>query len=185
MPKSVQSADPVESLEQHPALDAGTAGRRVHQSVGLLLEAGVRAPANLEVITLARDVVCEPGLAAVRRQAAIQRLASGTASYFRFFVLDETWVYLGSEIAAKGCRFDFVFERSDGMIIADELKTGRAADRASRRLFDEQIARQVAAGVAKWGERFSGVRVLFLAAPRASFVAHPSGESEPLEWGSR
>jgi hypothetical protein len=185
MPKTVQPADPVESLTQHPALDTTAAGRRVHQSVGRLLAAGVRTPASLEVIALARDIVCEPGLAVVRRQAAIQRLASGTASYFRFFALDETWTYLGSEIAGEECRFDFVFEGSDGMIVADELKTGRAADRGARRLFDEQIARQVTAGGVKWGESFLGVRALFLAAPRASFLARPNGEREPLEWGGQ
>jgi hypothetical protein len=185
MPRTIQSADPVESLKQHPALDTTTAGRRVHQAIGRLLDAGVRAPASIDVIALARDIVCEPGLAVVRRQAAIQRLATTTASYFRFFALDETWTYLGSELTAKDCRFDFVFEGADGTIVVDELKSGGAADRGARRLFDEQIDRQVDAGTAKWCERFLGVRVLLLAAPRASFLARPDGERETLEWGGR
>jgi hypothetical protein len=185
MPRTVQSADPVESLKQHPALEMTTAGRRAHLAIGHLLAAGNRVPSSLQVIALARDVVCEPGLAVVHRQAAIQRLATATASYFRLFALDETWAYLGSEIAAEECRFDFVFESGDGSIVADELKSGRAADRGARRLFDEQVARQLEAGTATWGDRFRGVRVLILAAPRASFLAQPDGKREPLEWAGR
>lgn len=181
----IKSADAVESLKQHPTLEPTSAGRRVHEAVGKLLEAGVRKPGSLEIIALARHIVCEPGLAVVRRQAAIQRLATGTASYFRLFAPDETWVYLGAQVAGTECRFDFVFEGADGMVVADELKTGRAASRAARGLFDEQVARQVKAGGAKWGESFLGVRVLFLAAPRASFLARPSGERDPLEWGGQ
>lgn len=186
MPKTAtKSADPVESLRPHSALDPTTAGRRVHGAVGRLLEAGVRAPGSLEVIALARDIVCEPGLAVVRRQAAIQRLATCTAAYFRLFVLDETWAYIGAEIGAGRCRFDFVFEGVDASIVADELKSGKVADRGERRLFDEQITRQLDAGAAKWGDRFLGIRALLLAAPRASFLARPDGGREPLEWGGQ
>lgn len=184
MPKTtVKSADPVESLKQHPALEPMTAGRRVHEAIRRLLEAGVRAPRGTDVIALARDIVCEPGLAVVHRQAAIQRLVTGTAAYFRLFVPDDTWAYMGAEIAAGRCRFDFVFEDVGGMVIADELKAGRAASRGERQLSDDQVRRQLEGGAEKWGENFAGVRVLFLGAPRASFLARPSGERDELEWG--
>lgn len=184
MPRAtVKSADPVESLKQHPALEPTTAGRRVHEAIGRLLEAGIRAPRSTDVIALARDIVCEPGLAVVHRQAAIQRLATGTSAYFRLFVPDDAWAYIGAEIGAGGCRFDLVFKGVGGTVIADELKAGRAANRGERQLSDDQVRRQLEGGAEKWGENFAGVRVLFLGAPRASFLARPSGEREELAWG--
>jgi len=179
----VKVVDPVDALEQVAVLDGRRAGERVHLAVARLLEQGVRKPSAFQVVSLARDMVVAPGLAVIYRQTAIQRLATCTASYFRLFALDETWTYIGAEIAAGRCRFDFLFEHEDGQVLADELKAGRVADRGGRRLFDEQVARQLKAGAAKWGERFLGVRVLLLAAPRASFLARPDGERQPLEWG--
>lgn len=177
----IKVADPVEALEQVAPLDGRKAGERVHEAVARLLERGTRKPSPLEVVSLARDIVASPGLAVTYRQAAIQRLATATASYFRLFVLDESWQYVGSEVKAARCRYDLVFER-DGCVIADELKAGRVADRTELKLTDAQIARQLIAGRAKWSEAFLGVRALFLGAPRASFLARPDGEREPIEW---
>lgn len=176
-------ADPVDALDPVPALDGRRAGERVHTTVAHVLERGVRQPTPLEVITLARDVVVEPGLAVIYRQSAIQRLSTATASYFRVFALDETWAYVGSEVKAARCRYDLVFENERGQVIADELKAGRVGDRTERKLADEQIARQLIAGRAKWGDAFIGIRAIFLAAPRASFLARPSGERESLFGG--
>lgn len=178
----VKVADAVESLDQVEPLDGRRAGERVHQAVAELLERGERTPSALEVVSLARDIVAVPGLAVSYRQAAIQRLATATASYFRLFALEPSWRYVGSEIKVARCRYDFVFKHEDGRVIADELKAGRVADRAEAKLADAQIARQLLAGMAKWGEAFLGVRALFLGAPRASFLARPDGERESLKW---
>jgi hypothetical protein len=180
--RQLKVADPVAALESVPDLDGRRAGERVHTAVARLLERGVRQPAPVEVVTLARDIVVEPGLPVTYRQSAIQRLSTATASYFRMFALDETWAYVGSEVKAARCRYDLVFENEDGEVIADELKAGRVGDRVELKLADAQIARQLIAGRAKWGEAFTGIRAIFLAAPRASFLARPDGEREPLSW---
>lgn len=183
MPRAgMKTADPVESLRHPPVLDPVTAGRRIHRAIGLFLERDVRRPQALEVLSLARDLVKEPGLPVPHQQSAIQRLATATASYFRCFALDDRWSYLGSEVAADSCRFDFVFKRDAGVLV-DELKAGRFADVVERKLADEQIKRQLAAGVAMWGDNFFGIRVLFLAAPKRSYLARPDGTQVLLQWG--
>jgi hypothetical protein len=183
--RKLKNVDAVEALEPVPALDGRRAGERVHIAVARLLERGVRQPTALEVLTLARDIVVEPGLAVTYRQSAIQRLSTATASYFRMFAPDETWTYFGSEVKAARCRYDLVFEHEDGQVIADELKAGRVGDRVELKLADAQIARQLIAGRAKWGEAFTGIRAIFLAAPRASFLARAEGDREPLDWSER
>jgi hypothetical protein len=173
-------ADAVEFLDPVAQIDGRKAGERVHLTVARLLERGIRQPTPIEVIALARDSVAEPGMPVTYRQAAIQRLATATASYFRLFSLDKTWSYLGSEIKAARCRYDLVFESVNGEIVVDELKEGRVADRVDLKLADVQVARQLAAGAAKWGKDFVGIRAIFLGAPRSSYLAWPGGQREPL-----
>lgn len=186
MPKTVtQTVDAVDVLKQHPALEPTTAGRRIHQAVATLLERDVRQPTALQVMELARDIVCTEELAPSRRQSAIQRLATSTASYFRLFAPTEEWSFIGAEVAGRNCRFDFAFKSNSGRVIVDELKTGRFVDKVQRQLADAQIETAVKAGVIKWSDGFDGVRVLFLSAPRASFVARPDGSREVLGWGER
>lgn len=155
-------------------------GRAAHEVIAELAAGGLRHACweNIAAAVAAHPVCQQP---TVRRQAARQWLCSVVSLYFRLFVPLEGWNLVGSEVLAPGCRFDLVWRsRFQGSVIADELKSGKAPDFIGGSRLEEQLARQLRGGSEQYGEHFTGVRVLVLAAPARSFVALPNGDRMPV-----
>lgn len=149
-------------------LSGSAIGQAAHQVIARLLREGVREPSP-EVLfrAVASHPVCQN--APVYRQAARQRLTAAVAVYFRFLLPDAGWGLVGDEVQLEGARLDLLWEHRSGRVRADELKAGRAVQAVEAQSLAAQLARQLEAGAAAYGERFVGVRVLVLAAPSHSF----------------
>jgi hypothetical protein len=167
------------------ALDGRRAGQLAHLIIGELVQDGHRQPDARALMTaVARHSVTRN--VSVYRQAATQQLLTTSSLYFRLFVPTSQWTLLGAEVRAKSTRFDLVWtSETDKAVLVDEIKTGRAATSRDRAAVEEQLARQLAAGGDAYGDSFLGVRVLWLAAPRASFLARPSGQRIDVLGGER
>ena len=160
-------------------VDGRQMGTAAHRLIAELLEVGVREPTPLFILEhVARHPVLQ-GRAVLYRQAAKQTLASALAVYFRYFAPAERWRLLGSEVAVGSCRFDLLFDVG-GVIVADELKSGRLDGADAWQALERQLERELCGGRERWGDAFGGVRVLVLGAPRRSFLAAPEGTREPL-----
>jgi hypothetical protein len=151
-----------------------------HRVIGRLLEAGIRNPSPEQILSAAAR---EPLLQErhVYRLAARQRLVAATAIYFsRFLPAFPPWAFLDYAVAVDGTDLDLVFDHQDRRVRSDELKTGGAPGLVDRKRLDEQIAQQLVAGVRTYGERYDGIRVLFLGAPRSSFRVAIDDTRTPL-----
>lgn len=155
-------------------------GKVAHRVIGRLLAAGVREPSPEEMLSFAAH---EPLLHErhVYRLAARQRLIAATAIYWRHFLpASPPWRFVDYAVPLDASDLDLVFEHADGGVRSDELQTGGAPALAEREELDQQLQRQLAGGRQKYGERYRGVRVLFLGAPRRSFVVSVDGSRAPL-----
>jgi len=152
-------------------------GIACHQVIATLLEQDLRDPSFEDM----RRVVDEhPLLQAFTtpRLHSRQRLLAAVGAYFGLYRRDPRDVFLGSEQQVGSDRVDLVFSGRDG-IQFDELKTGRSLDVGAD--VAEQAGRYLKAGVARWGDDFGGVRVLFLASGAQSFLLTSDGEMQPVE----
>ncbi len=157
-------------------------GEAPHRLIAEFVAAGLRAPSPVELLERVAQHPTVHADAVVYRQAAKQTLATTLAIYFRYFAYPTSWRLVGCELPAGRCRFDLVFERPDGKLVADELKTGRVEHAAARDALEAQLRRELTGGQQRWGDRFAGVRVILLGAPRRSFFAHCDGPREALPW---
>lgn len=165
--------------------DPSTLGRAAHEVIATLCAEGLR---GTDYERVARTCRSHPATSqpTVRRQAAVGWLCSAASMYFRLFAPPEGWEFLGSEVRANGCCFDLVWRnRFAKSVIADELKTGKAADLIEGARLDDQVSRELAGGCALYGKSFVGVRVLILAAPKRSFTTLPGGTRTPFFEESR
>jgi len=151
-----------------------------HQSIARLLDSGTRHPTTSELFaSVGRDeLVNRQGQ---RRQPVRQALLTAAAVYFRLFVPEDEWQFVGAEVAAGAARLDLVFEHRDGRIRADEIKTGCIDDASTYRTLLAQLDRQLAGGRRTWSDAFVGVRAVLLAAPSQSFVLTPDGAMTALD----
>ena len=163
-------------------VDKKRVGALAHALSAGLLADGERAPSPALISASAARL---PGLAEVGsyRMAVCQRVLTSAALYFRLFMPTAEWAFHGAELRGLSARFDLVWRSADGVIV-DELKTGRVATRRDVAALRAQVAREILAGAAVFGEDFLGVRVVSLGAPRTSFFADRDGQSSPLEWRS-
>lgn len=156
------------------AIDGRQAGELVHEIVGEMLAEGIREPSPEQVFgRVARHPATRR--AAVYRQAARLRLATAVSLYCRFFMPDASWSFEGAEVAGRSCRFDLVWSLPDGRIVADEIKSGLVDGRRAWAELEDQVERLRKAGLAKFGARFVGVRVVLLSAPTFSYLARADG----------
>lgn len=153
-------------------------GVSVHALVGECLQDGLRHPTPVELLTRAGRYALTVDSRNVHRQAAKQALLTTAAVYFRWFTPPDEWGFLGTEITARGCRFDLVWQTA-GQVVVDEIKSG-AMGVPGRGGFEPQVARLIQGGATKYGDAFVGVRVIILAAPALSYLARPGGDREPL-----
>lgn len=162
------------------ALDGRRIGVLAHQIVAELVAAGHRRPTPRQVMAAVAEHEITRNVA-VYRQAAHQQLGTACSLYFRLFMPDEEWRFAGCEVSAPRTRFDLVWEDSEGRVLVDELKFGRLAA-SERRVFEDQLQRQLTAGSVVYADKFAGVRALLFSAPRQSFWAQPDGGHLPLQW---
>lgn len=177
--RGVDAIDP--SRRPPEIIDGRVRGNAKHELVGGLLSDGIRHPSWKEIVrrATALDLLDNPAIK--YRQAMLAHVCVGTALYFRFFLPHDGWEFVGTEVALDGCRYDLLWKDEQGRYVADELKTGRLAVGAVESL-EEQLSRELQAGVKAYGEAFRGIRVLFPAAVRDSFFATPDGRRELLAW---
>lgn len=156
-------------------------GQKAHVLIGELVEAGTTRADGAAIIEYVARHPLLTDRHVSHRQAARQRLSAAVACYFRFF-FDEEWTLYGREVRVGRSRLDLVWETPRAEIVADEIKAGRLQGRAEREAVTGQAAKALKAGTKEWGTRFAGIRVLFLGAPRHSYLLRPDNEREPLAW---
>jgi len=170
---------------EHPLPhDGSRIGCGAHRAIALLLRKGLREPTSAEILA---TVESDPALEQphVYRLAARQRLVAACAVYFRFFLPDPRWRFVDAEVSAGHSLLDLLFEdQATRRLGADELKTGAAPALVDPEELEVQVSTQLRGGTARFGGRFAGVRVIFLAAPGRSFVVASDGTARPLRDGT-
>lgn len=172
------------SLSGPAAFDPGTAyavslGTITHALVGCLATE-CRGLAGAGLGAALWSAAC--GLATVERfgrraRAARMSAAGAAAVYHRYFLPPPEWTLTGCEVDIEGGRIDLVWELEGSTVIFDELKLafGRSRPRGVGPT-DRQVRRYLAYGHATYGERFGGVRLLLLGAPRHSRLVGPGSQ---------
>lgn len=161
-------------------VDPSALGQAAHDVIAALAADGVRTAEYERVSVAVRNHAATSG-ATSRQQAAHQWLASTASLYFRLFALPAGWDLAGVEVRAPHCRFDLLWRnRFGGDVLADELKTGKAGDLVGGAALEHQLERERRDGVELYGERFLGVRLLVLGAPRRSLFLARDGSRTPL-----
>ena len=81
------------------------------------------------------------------------RLAIALSVYRHHFVLSERWHLVDVDVRTPHAELDLVWCRDDGVIMADEIKSGAMTGSGMRRL-EEQLARQLIDGPKVYGGPF-------------------------------
>lgn len=162
-------------------IDGRVRGAIKHTLIGELLADGIREPSFEEIVRRANCFEPLQSPAVIYRQAARQHVCSGVARYFRLFLPPASWSFQGSEVDVGGVLFDQVWLDDAGLLVVDELKTGRYL-RAAKDQHERQLVRQLKAATKARGDEFRGVRVCLFSEPLRSFLARPDGTREALEW---
>lgn len=146
-------------------------GNAVHRVIHQLLVEGERGPAlDLVAKTVARDRCAR--LPHVYGLAAKQKVVSCATRYFENFAPEPDWVYLGAETPLIGSRMDLLFERPNGRLRGDEIKSGLFASLGDPTPSMEHANRQAREARHLYGQRFSGVRLVILSGtPRATLIS--------------
>lgn len=165
--------------------DEGRIGKAVHSVTGRLLSDGLPAATAREILAY---VASEPllSMGGTYWLGARARVSCLTAVYLRRLLPPHPWSYVDHQVplSPRG-DLDLVFEQTKTrMVRVDELKTGAPAW-SERDALEEQIQRELAGGGARFGTRFAGLRVLYLAAPTQSFVVSPDGTRAQLPSSER
>jgi hypothetical protein len=168
------------AIERLERVSGPLLGRAIHAVLTELLSAGVRSidAEQLFSIVAAHPIVRAEAVA--DRHAFKQRVITGVASYFRFFLPDPAWTLLGCELRAGRCPFDLVWKTPEGRIVIDEIKAGRLQTKPEREAVEGQLARQLTAAQHKWHSHFSGIRLLWIGAPLHSVFVRPDGVRVPI-----
>lgn len=146
-------------------------GRRVHRLVGLAIERGL-GPRDL--VSLAAEVFSAWPTTKALAPSARLRCVTAAATYLGR-CRPVGFEFAGAEVTLEHAIADLVWRRGREVLI-DELKTGTAAPNDA--FVRDQVTRLFAGGVARWGGRFVGVRVLPLGAVRRAWLMAPDGSIE-------
>jgi len=149
-------------------LDRRLIGRLAHLLIGSMLEAGYRSPDAATVLRYADSLVADEAI--VYRLSLRSRLASDALAYFGRFAPPPDWTFAGREVDAPPVSLDLLWRSPDGVLWADELKTGRSFADPRAAAIRAQVGRQLLAGHLRFGFEFGGVR-LCLFAKRAPVLA--------------
>lgn len=173
-----------ETGREWEARSAVLLGQRAHRVIALLCERGGSARGGygtlLEVLDAVNAVCGDLGTRSARERAFRQGVFTAAAVYLRRFKPGPDWHWESAETSAPGARLDLVFRRlGDGAVLVDELKTGSNSGAATAAR--EQVTRHLAGAADLWGDRFMGVRLLWLTAPSSSqFFPAGGGVAVPL-----
>ncbi|MBV8980667.1 MAG: hypothetical protein JO086_07180 [Acidimicrobiia bacterium] len=126
-----------------------------------------------DVSALARQMFRAEPLGGALAASLLTRCISAVNVYLAS-CLPLGWELVGVEEPLAHCRLDLLWhDPVTGVLVVDELKTSRTD------LTNPHTATQVRAlcvgGAERWGNRFGGVRVVTLAAPRRTFMVAPAG----------
>jgi hypothetical protein len=184
VPPDQQGSDGIRTDGLKGPLDGRSVGRGVHQVIQALLEIGLRTPSPTELFaSVAAHPLAQHAL--TYKLAARQRLVTLASCYFNTPSFARPgWVLLATEApTGAGDFFDAVWQTPDDRIVVEEIKSNRDIDAEDPALLD-QVRRYATAAEQKWGDRFAGVRVLILTAPRSSFWLDRSGKITLMVCGS-
>lgn len=112
-----------------------------------------------------------------RPRESIFQAVTAAGVYLNRFKPEKPWIFLGSEIASGGCRFDLAFQSEQGILI-DELKLG--VGRVQHAEIKNQIDRYLLEGQRLWRHEFLGVRLCFVNEPAASRFYSPASKRSAL-----
>lgn len=119
-----------------------------------------------EVLSLRDYCFAGPRLSPVYGRARAQFALTSTAAYFRRFG-PTGWKFLGSEVIAGDVAFDLLWTRN-GMVFADEVKSGMFGIDLGERRLKAQVDAQADVGRNAWGSSFLGVRPVVMGSKFAS-----------------
>lgn len=155
-------------------LSDNVVGSLTHAVVASLLEKGL--PLSIDAARTETDNHLPPDLATVCRQSIRQKVGSAVSRYDERFAR-VGWRFAGSEVVTGDVAFDLLWISPEGLLEADELKTGLNAERHISKS-SAQCLSQVAEGNQIYGERFLGVRLVLLAAAREVYFANSARRGE-------
>lgn len=150
-------------------------GRAIEEIIAGLLAAGHRHPGVAALLDAAAEHPVGREGRASHRAANRQRIFAGLLSFFAFHLPPDDWQFIASRVRFSDGEFDLVWRRPDGMIVVDEVKSGRLPRPVFVSELKDQIERELAGGRELYPGRFAGVRLLWLANPRHSFFAPAVG----------
>lgn len=142
-------------------------GEATHALIQTIAARFGSAPTPIQIVEASRD--SRPKQANQNRGAAL-RTASTTraARYFKDFPRPG-WTLLGVEVNVGDVRFDLVWIK-DGLVEADEIKSGRIGAWTQAEHVRIQLFEQFLAGKHHWGSAFNGVRFVPLLQPKKSYL---------------
>lgn len=144
-------------------------GEALERVLARLLAAGVVHPTTAQILRAVRGeaVLDQPHHG---RLAAKQRLLTRACVYMSSLAPDpDRWALSELQPLLEGRRGDLLFADVRGRLLLDELKSGACIGLAEARA-EDQARELLAAGLQAHGDGFVGVRVVFLTAPRRSYV---------------
>ncbi len=153
-------------------------GVRVHQLIGQVAREGRHVSVE-EVFTAAGRLVRAQPFSEIYK-AGPQRVTCLTVIGLAMSPPPE-WTFLGSELPAGDGRLDLAWSAPmggggdlvAGSILIDEIKVASYAAQLDDNRTLNQVHRYLDFGVATYGTRFVGVRLLALSAPRRSLLWRP------------
>ncbi|MCF6506844.1 hypothetical protein E9549_05405 [Blastococcus sp. MG754426] len=108
------------------------------------------------------------------------RVTGMATQYLTHFMPPSPAVFLGAELAAGGGRVDLAWDDPEMGVFFDEIKTWRHVQATLDEDTWTQVHRYLDAGIAAYGDRFAGVRVITLSHLRSCIYVSPQGLVESL-----
>lgn len=180
LPHAIYSVE-VTPTQERTTWDARN-GAIAHSVIGKLAPFA-QAVSVQERVHLARNAV-EVALSGQsrlgRHDKAALRILGLVSSYMRRYLPANTTLFLGTELSAGDGRVDLGWSNQEVGVFFDELKTWRHHTTLIDHSASLQIRRYLDAGVAEFGDRFAGVRLLTLGHSGGSLAFTPDGTVKPL-----
>ena len=180
LPHAIYSVE-VTPTQERTTWDARN-GSIAHSVVGEL--ALVAQFVSLEArVELARNAVAialneQPQMG--RRDKSALRILGLVSSYLSRYLPSPETLFLGTELSAGSGRVDLAWSSPAVGVFFDELKTWRHHTTMLDHSTNDQIHRYLDAGLAEFGDRFAGVRLLTLGHSGSSLAITRDGTVEPL-----
>lgn len=162
-----------------PSIGAALLGGAVHRVIQALLRDGNDRPTPTELLAAVGSVNGHPRFLSSRRPDD-DDILTWAATYFRYFPAPEDALPVAFEQQLDDVRLDIVWAQPGGIVVVDELKTRLPDLLGASDPLTTQLAAQLRACRAAFGERFAGIRLLALATPRSSLLVMPDGSLNPL-----